>query len=59
FQTFRYLGAILATAMLGLIFERDLSSNGLHHLGWLMTGGAVVVLGLSLLLRRRPAESRP
>lgn len=55
FQTFRYLGAIMATAMIGLVFEQDLSSTGLHHLGWVMTGGAVVVLGLSVLLRR----SRP
>ncbi|WP_152360660.1 MFS transporter [Microlunatus speluncae] len=57
FQTFRYLGAILATAMIGLIFERDLSSSGLHHLGWLMTGGAVVVLLLALLIRRPVRES--
>lgn len=53
FQTFRYLGAILATAMIGVIFDRNLSSSGLHHLGWLMTGGAVIVLLLALLIRRR------
>lgn len=53
FQTFRYLGAILATAMIGVIFERDLSSTGLHHLGYLMSGAAAVVLLLSVFLRRR------
>lgn len=57
FQTFRYLGAILATAMIGLIFERDLSSAGLHHLGLLMTGGAVLVLLLAVLVSRRRSES--
>lgn len=52
FQTFRYLGAITATAAIGVIFERDLSSTGLHHLGLLMTGGAIVVLLLAVLIRR-------
>lgn len=60
FQTFRYLGAIMATAAIGVIFERDLSSTGLHRLGWLMTGGALVVLLLAVLLRRgRPAADSP
>ena len=41
-----------------MIFERDLSSTGLHHLGILMTGGAVVVLLLAVLVRRpRPGAS--
>ncbi len=57
FQTFRYLGAILATAMIGLTFERDLSSAGLHQLGWLMTGAAALLLLLSILLRRTRPES--
>ena len=56
FQTFRYLGAISATAVVGVILDRDLSSTGLHHLGLVMTGGAVVVLGLVLLVR---ATNRP
>lgn len=56
FQTFRYLGAISATAVIGVIFDHDLSSTGLHHLGFVMTGGAVVVLALVLLIGRR---SRP
>lgn len=58
FQTFRYLGAITATAAIGVIFERDLSSTGLHHLGILMTGGAIVVLLLAVLVRHpRPGTS--
>jgi predicted MFS family arabinose efflux permease len=58
FQTFRYLGAISATAMIGITFERDLSSAGLHQLGWLMTGAAAVLLLLAILLRRTRPESR-
>lgn len=52
FQTFRYLGAISATATIGVLFDRDLSSGGLHELGLVMTGAAVLVLGLALLVRR-------
>ncbi len=56
FQTFRYLGAISATATIGVVLDRDLSSRGLHHLGWVMAGAAVVVLALALLVRR-PARA--
>lgn len=52
FQTFRYFGAISATATIGVLFDRDLSSAGLHELGLLMTGAAVLVLALALLVRR-------
>ena len=30
FQTFRYFGAISATATIGVLLDRDLSSGGLH-----------------------------
>ncbi len=49
FQTFRYLGAISATSVLGLLFEHDLSSRGLHRVGLIMTCVSVVLLGLALL----------
>ena len=49
FQTFRYLGAILSTSVLGIVFERDLSTRGLHHVGWLMTAVAAVLLLLALV----------
>jgi predicted MFS family arabinose efflux permease len=52
FQTFRYLGAISATATIGVLFDRNLSSGGLHELGLVMTIAAVVVLALALLVRR-------
>lgn len=52
FQTFRYLGAISATATIGLLFDNNLSSGGLHGLGLVMSGAAVLVLLLALLVRR-------
>jgi MFS family permease len=52
FQTFRYFGAISATATIGVLFDSDLSSGGLHALGLVMTGAAVLVLALALLVRR-------
>lgn len=58
FQTFRYLGAILSTSVLGVVFERDLTSRGLHHVGYVMTGAALLVLTLAVLLRR-PVRSAP
>lgn len=53
FQTFRYLGAIAATSVLGVILEQNLSTDGLHDVGLLITGVAVVLFGLSLLAVRR------
>ena len=57
FQTFRYLGAISATATIGVLFDRDLSSSGLHELGLVMSAAAVLVLALALLVRRRPTAA--
>jgi predicted MFS family arabinose efflux permease len=66
FQTFRYLGAISATSVLGVVLEHDLSSAGLHRVGWIMTGVAVALVLLALLRPRttgaaapQPAESGP
>ncbi|MEQ7005908.1 MFS transporter [Actinopolymorpha sp. B17G11] len=59
FQTFRYLGAISATSVLGVVFEHDLSSAGLHRIGWIMTGVAVALVLLALLLRPRPSTPAP
>ncbi|MBM7788096.1 MFS transporter [Tenggerimyces flavus] len=52
FQTFRYLGAIMSTSVLGIVFEQDLSDRGLHHVGWVMTVLAVLLLTMAILLRR-------
>ena len=60
FQTFRYLGAIMSTSVLGIVFERDLSTRGLHHVGLVMTVAAAGLLVLALVrqsgARRRPAR---
>ncbi|RIQ31199.1 MFS transporter [Jiangella rhizosphaerae] len=53
FQTFRYLGAIAATSVLGVILEQDLSTDGLHDVGLLVTAVAVVLFGLGLFAVRR------
>lgn len=59
FQTFRYLGAIMSTSVLGIVFEQDLSDNGLHNVGWVMTVLAVLLLTMAILLRRSSGRSRP
>ncbi|TDC56654.1 MFS transporter [Jiangella ureilytica] len=53
FQTFRYIGAIAATSVLGVVLEQNLSTEGLHDVGLLMTGVAVVLFVLGLLAVRR------
>lgn len=53
FQTFRYLGAISSTAVIGVVFERNLTSAGLHRIGYVMTVAAVLVLLLALVKRGR------
>jgi MFS family permease len=52
FQTFRYLGAIMASSLLGIVLERDLSTDGLHQVGLVITGVAIVLLVLSTRLPR-------
>jgi MFS family permease len=43
FQTCRYLGAILSTALLGLAFEHEVSTAGLHRIAWFMAAVAVLL----------------
>lgn len=52
FQTFRYLGAIMASSLLGILLERDLSTEGLHQVGFVITGVAVVLLVMATRLPR-------
>jgi MFS family permease len=52
FQLFRYLGAIGATTVLALVFETNLSSDGLHDVGVVMIVVAVAMLGLTFSVRR-------
>jgi MFS family permease len=52
FQLFRYLGAIGATSVLAVVFETNLSSDGLHNVGIVMTVVAVAMLVLAVSVRR-------
>jgi MFS family permease len=48
FQTFRYLGAVLATSLLGVVLGQDLSTAGLQRIGLVLAGAAAL---LALLAR--------
>lgn len=52
FQTFRYLGAILASSVLGVLLERNLSSDGLHNVGWVATATGLGLAALAFTLPR-------
>ena len=61
-QTFRYVGAILSTSLLGLVFGTTVSSAGLHSLAYILAVISGFVLVASLMARgpRRAREaSRP
>lgn len=53
FQTARYVGAILSTALLGVVLEHDLSDAGLHRVGYVTTFVAVLLFAGTLVGRRR------
>jgi MFS family permease len=60
FQTFRYLGAILASSTLGVMLEGNLTSGGLHDIGWVATGTAVLLILLALALpKAAPRALKP
>ncbi|HEV3234327.1 MAG TPA: MFS transporter [Candidatus Dormibacteraeota bacterium] len=52
FQTFRYVGAILATSLIGLFFGRDVTSDGLHALAAVIAVISGFLLLTSLATRR-------
>jgi MFS family permease len=56
FQTSRYFGAILSTALLGVAFNRHLSSGGLHRVALVaVVVAALLLIAAGLTLRRRIA----
>jgi sugar phosphate permease len=57
FQTFRYIGAILSTALLGLIFGSTATSNELHTMAIVLAGISALVLLASIGARRQHADS--
>jgi MFS family permease len=44
FQTSRFIGAVLATSLLGIVFANGVDSTRLHHLALILAGVSVVVL---------------
>jgi hypothetical protein len=38
FQTFRYVGAILSTSLLGLAFGTTITNDGLHRIAYVLAG---------------------
>jgi sugar phosphate permease len=63
-RTFQYLGAILSSAAVAVVFRTGASSGGLHQLAVVMIGCgavllAVVIADRSLTRRTQPAEPKP
>jgi MFS family permease len=52
FQTFRYVGAILSTSLLGLAFGTTVTSNGLHTIAYVLAGVSGLLLVASITTRR-------
>ena len=44
FQTFRYVGSILSTSLLGLVFGRGVTSAGLHTIALVIAAVSVILL---------------
>jgi sugar phosphate permease len=53
FQTFRYVGAILSTSLLGLAFGTTVTSNGLHIIASVLACVSGLLLVASITTRRR------
>jgi MFS family permease len=51
FQTFRYVGAILSTSLLGLAFGTTVTSHGLHRIAYVLAGVSGLLLVASLTTR--------
>ncbi len=56
FQTCRFVGAVLATSLLGVVLAGGVSTSGLHTLALILAGVSVVVLAASVRRRARPAR---
>jgi MFS family permease len=59
FQTGRYLGAIMSTALLGLVFERGVTSDGLHAVAYAMVALAAVLAAVAYRAGHTGAHRRP
>lgn len=57
FQTARYVGAILSTALIGLLLSPDLSSRGLHRVAVVISALAVLLVVAAVATNRRRAPT--
>jgi hypothetical protein len=56
FQTFRYIGATLCTALLGIVFAGTATTDGLHLLALTLAPIALLLVAASLTMdRARPS----
>ncbi len=59
FQTFRYVGAILSSTLLGAVFKERASTDGLHVIGIVLIFAAAALIVASLALRGSRARAEP
>jgi MFS family permease len=59
FQTFRYIGAILSSALLGLIFGSTATSTELHTMAAVLVAISALLVVASVGARRQPDASSP
>lgn len=53
-RTATYLGSILSSAIIGIVFGQKATDGGLHSLGWVLAGLGAVLLLFTALDRRIP-----
>jgi len=58
FQTCRFIGAVLSTSLLGVVFADGVDSAGLHELALILAGVSAVVLAASVGRERSAAHDR-
>ena len=59
FQTCRFVGAVLSTCLLGIVFADGVDTSGLHEMALILAGVSVVVLAASVRASARRATGRP
>jgi MFS family permease len=59
FQTCRFIGAVLSTSLLGIVFADGVDSGNLHTLALILAGVSALVLTASVRFRRSAAGIAP
>lgn len=57
YQTFRYVGATLASAVLGSVFRHEATTAALHGIAFVLAGVSVALVAASALSRRTGARA--